>query len=132
VDVEASRSVRQAELGAAQTMVDRVNNRFDLHLERLIADTACGTSPVLDWLVEKRGIAPHNPVVDKSGRTDGTFERADFTYDVRTDAYTCPAGKELKQFHRKYSTPRPNVSKDDTLRYRARKADCDVCALKTA
>ncbi len=43
VDVEASRSIRTAETGAAQTMIDRVMDRFGLYPERLIADTAYGS-----------------------------------------------------------------------------------------
>lgn len=85
---------------------------------------------MLDWLVEKRGIAPHIPVIDKSGRKDGTFERADFTFDTENDLYICPGGKELKQYRRAYKTPRSGANKDETIRYRARKPDCDVCALK--
>lgn len=132
LDVEASRSVRQAELGAMQTMLDRTKDRFDINPERMIADTAYGTGPLLDWLVQKRGIAPHIPVVDKSGRTDGTFERADFTYDVDNDAYVCPGGKELKQSRRVFTTSRiTKPDKHGVLRYRARKADCDACQLKS-
>ena len=132
LDVEASRSVRQAELGAMQTMLDRTKEVFDINPERMIADTAYGTGPLLDWLVQKRGIAPHIPVVDKSGRTDGTFERADFTYDLDNDAYICPGGKELKQSRRAFTTPRTiKPDKDGILRYRARKADCDACQLKS-
>lgn len=130
LDVEATRSVRQAELGAMQTMVDRVRNTFDLQPERMIADTAYGTGPLLNWLVEERGIAPHIPVVDKSGRKDGTFERADFTFDAENDAYVCPGGNELKQSRRAFNTPGTGAGKDGILRYRARKPDCDACALK--
>ena len=130
IDVEATRSVRQAELGAMQTMVDRVCDTFELRPERMIADTAYGTGPLLNWLVNDRSIAPHIPVVDKSGRKDGTFERADFTYSTENDAYICPGGKELKQSRRAFKTPRTNVSKDGILRYRALKADCDTCDLK--
>lgn len=132
LDVEASRSVRQAELGAMQTMLDRTRDTFDINPERMIADTAYGTGPLLDWLVQKRGIAPHIPVVDKSGRTDGIFERADFTYDLDNDAYICPGGKQLKQSRRAFTTPRTiKPDKDGILRYRARKADCDACPLKS-
>ena len=63
LDVEATRSIRQAELGAVRTMVDRVGDRFDLKPERLIADTAYGAGHMLNWLVEERGIAPHIPVI---------------------------------------------------------------------
>ncbi len=67
---------------------------------------------------------------DKSGRKDGTFESADFTYIAENDAYICPGGKDLKQFHRAFKTPRTNAYKDGILRYRARKADCAACDLK--
>jgi hypothetical protein len=98
--------------------------------KRLIADTAYGSGSMLDCLVEKRGIAPHIPVIDKSGRKGGTFERADFTFDAENDLYICPGGKELKQFRRAFTTPRAGSNKDETIRYRARKSDCDACALK--
>ena len=130
MDVEPTRSIRQAEVGAVRTMIDRVKGTHDLMPERLIADTAYGSGPMLDWLVEKRGIARHIPVIDKSGRKDGTFERADFTFDGENDLYICPNGKELKQLRRAYKTPRVSANKDETKRYRARKPDCDVCPLK--
>ena len=132
LDVEASRSVRQAELGAMQTMVDRTKDTFDIQPERMIADTAYGTGPLLEWLVQERGIAPHIPVVDKSGRKDGTFERADFTYDDDNDIYICPGGKELKQSRRAFTNPRTHkADKYGIIRYRAKKADCDGCQLKS-
>ena len=40
VDVEASRAIRQAEVGAAKTMIDRTEDRFGLMPARLAADTA--------------------------------------------------------------------------------------------
>ncbi len=131
LDVEALRSIRQAEVGAVRTMMDRVDDRFDLTPERLIADTAYGSGPMLDWLVNERGIAPHIPVIDKSGRKDGTYEQADFAYDAANDAYICPGGKELKQYRRAFTTPRAGANKDGKLRYRARKVDCEACGLKS-
>ena len=58
-----------------------------------MADSAYGSAEMLAWLVDERGIEPHIPVFDKSERSDGTFERADFTYDHRRDLYTCPAAR---------------------------------------
>lgn len=130
LDVEPTRSVRQAEVGAVRTMIDRVNKAHDLLPERLIADTAYGSAPMLDWLVEQRGIAPHIPVIDKSGRKDGTFERAEFTFDAENDLYICPNGKELKKPLRAHEAGTTGANKDETVRYRARKSDCDVCDLK--
>ncbi|WP_146592534.1 transposase [Puniceibacterium confluentis] len=132
LDVEATRSVRQAEVGSLRTMIDRVSDSFGLKPERLIADTAYGTGDMLHWLGQKRGIAPHIPVFDKSARRDGTFERTDFTYDAEQDTYACPGGKELKQNRRAFTEPREKKPDEDgMLRYRASKADCEVCDLKS-
>jgi len=54
VDVEASRAIRQAEVGAAQTMIDRTERRFGLKPQRLAADTAYGAAPNLHWLVNEK------------------------------------------------------------------------------
>lgn len=130
VDVEASTAVRQAEVTAAKTMIERADERFDLYPERLAADTAYGAAEMLEWLVHDRGIEPHIPVFDKSARKDGTFSRADFVYDHEKDTYACPAGKELRKSHRPFTTPRTGVAKDNTMRYRASKSDCDICPMK--
>jgi Transposase domain (DUF772) len=66
MDVEASRAIRQAEVGAAKTMIERTEQRFDLKPERLAADTAYGSGANLNWLVNDKKIAPHIPVIDKS------------------------------------------------------------------
>src|SRR5215472_9062128 len=95
VDVEASRAIRQAEVGAARTMIERTEKRFGLKPQRLAGDTAYGAAPMLNWLVEEKQIAPHIPVFDRSKREDGTFSREDFRYDESTDTYICPAGKCL-------------------------------------
>ena len=130
VDVEPSTAVRQAEVTAAKTMIERVHDGLDLWPERLIADTGYGSAEMLDWLVHERGIEPHIPVFDKSKRTDGTFSREDFTYDHAHDTYRCPAGKILQHYRRRFTTPRTGLPKDNLLRYRASKHDCDTCPMK--
>jgi hypothetical protein len=122
VDVEASRAIRQAEVGAAKTMIERTEERFGLKPERLAADTAYGAAPMLNWLVEEKGIAPHIPVIDKSQRDDGTFSRSDFRYDPTSDVYHCPGGKQLRTSG--------TVHNDKTLLYRASRRDCGICPLK--
>src|SRR6185295_8074191 len=117
VDVEASRAIRQAEVGAARTMIERTEDRFGLYPERLAADSAYGSAAMLGWLVHERGIEPHIPVFDKSERHDGTFERADFPYDQDRDLYTCPAGKELRQYRRSFAEPRDGVDDEGFMRY---------------
>ena len=124
VDVEASRAIRQAEVGAARTMIERTGERFGLKPERLAADTAYGAAPMLNWLVEEKNIAPHIPVFDRSKRVDGTFSRSDFRYDPTNDVYHCPAGKTL-------TTTGTLVNGGTTLLSLARKHDCDGCKLRS-
>ena len=130
VDVEATRSVRQAEVGAAQTMLDRTEDRYGLKPGYLAADTAYGAAQNLAWLVKHKQITPHIPVFDKSTRTDGTFSRSDFTWEADADRYICPAGKELFRFRRHFTTLRTGVDADGMRRYRASQKDCGVCELK--
>jgi len=83
--VEASRAIRQADVGASQTMIERTEACFGIKPEWLAADTAYGSAANLDWLVNQQGIAPHVRVIDKSQREDGTFSREDFIYDAMRD-----------------------------------------------
>src|SRR5262249_22587932 len=112
VDVEASRAIRQAEVGAAKTMIERAEERFDLKPQYLAADTAYGSAETLNWVVNEKKIAPHIPVVDKSGREDGSLSRDHFTFDKVRNVYICPQGKLL------HSTG--YVHDGTTLLYRAR------------
>src|SRR5262244_1024652 len=81
VDVEATRAIRQAEVGAAKTMIERTQERFGLKPERLAADTAYGSAATLNWIVNEKRIAPHIPVIEKSKHEDGSLSREDFTFD---------------------------------------------------
>jgi transposase len=130
VDVEATTAVRQAEVGAAQTMLTRTAETFGLWPVRLIADTGYGSAAMLGWLVHERGIEPHIPVFDKSQRSDGTFGRSDFAHDRRRDLYVCPGGKELRRYRRRFERPRLGVDPEGLMRYRASMRDCGVCSLK--
>src|ERR1043166_4650870 len=130
VDVEATTAIRQAEILAAKRMIERSLEHFDLDPERLIGDTAYGSAEMLNWLIHNRGIEPHIPVFDKSQRTDGTFSREDFTYDHASHTYRCPAGNTLQHYRRQFTTPRTGVMKDNSMRYRASKHDCEACPLK--
>lgn len=63
MDVEATRAIRQAEVGASQTMLDRTEKRFGIKPDWIAADTAYGSAENLVWLVKKRGIIPFIPVI---------------------------------------------------------------------
>jgi hypothetical protein len=126
MDVEASRAIRQAEVGASQTMIERTEATFGIKPEWLAADTAYGSAPNLHFLVEQKGIEPHVPVIDKSQRDDGTFSRADFIYDDEYDHYVCPNGKIVPR-----STKKRKARGDDMISYFSRVADCRTCPLKS-
>jgi transposase len=122
MDVEASRAIRQAEVGAAKTMINRTEERFGLKPERLAADTAYGSAAMLNWIVNEKKIAPHIPVIDKSKREDGTFSREDFRFDEKRNIYICPAGKML--------ITTGHIGPDHAIRYQASLPDCRACVLK--
>jgi transposase len=123
VDVEATRAIRQAEVGAAKTMIDRTEQRLGLKPQRLAADSAYGSAPTLDWIVNEKKIVPHIPVIDTSMREDGTFSRDDFTFDKEHNLYTCPAGKAL-------TTTGRLVNDGETLLYMASMRHCRSCPFK--
>jgi hypothetical protein len=102
-------------------MIMRTEERLGLKPDRLAADTAYGTGKFLGWLIGK-GITPHIPVWDMSAREDGTFSRADFTFDKERNVYICPEGKLL--------TSTGRVHDGRTILYRASTRDCGSCHLK--
>ena len=122
MDVEATRAIRPAEVGAAKTMIERTEERFDIKPASLAADTAYGSADTLNWIVNEKKIAPYIPVIDKSKREDGTFSREDFRFDEEQNIYICPAGKAL--------TTTGHIGPDHAIRYQASLPDCRACALK--
>lgn len=123
VDVEPTPAFKTDEVNATRTMIDRVEDRFELKPERLIGDTAYGTADLLSWMVDEKGIEPHVPVWDKSARTDGSLSRSDFTWDEQANVYRCPGGNTLRTTGR--------VTRDNTLIYRSKNRECAGCALKS-
>ncbi len=89
LDVEGTRSIRQAEVGSTETMLTRVKDKFDLVPDWMIADTAYGSGPMLGWLVDRK-IDPYIPVIDKAGRPDGTWTRTDFEWEAEKDQPAFP------------------------------------------
>ena len=122
MDVEASRAIRQAEVGASQTMIERTEATFGIKPEWLVADTAYGSAPNLHFLVDEKNIEPHVPVIEKSQRDDGTFSRSDFTYDADLNVYVCANGKVLRTNGR--------LRDDGMYAYYSRVSDCKNCPFK--
>jgi transposase len=130
VDVEPTPAHRSLEVESTKAMLDRVEQRLDLKPERLIGDTAYGTAPMLEWMVQEKDIEPHVPVWDKSDMNPDVFSRSDFIWDAQADCYHCPAGKPLQSRRRNFKKPRSAVTKANTIIYRSSQHDCKACEHK--
>ncbi len=131
VDVEASAVNKTAEVEATRTMIDRVENKFDLKPERLVGDTNYGSAALLSWLVDEKQIAPHVPVWDKTERQDGTLSSSEFEWNEQSNEYRCPEGKALRSNWRPFKNPRTHITQEDTILYRSRQRDCAACPMKS-
>ena len=120
VDVEATPARTYDEVAATKTMIERTAKRLGLKPKRLAADTAYGTGKFLGWLIGAR-IAPHIPVWDRSSEKMAHWRARIFT-GTDDGAFTFARTARC-------CTP-PAQCTRATLRYRASKFDCEVCALK--
>lgn len=75
-----------------------------------------GLGPMLGWLVALE-INTHIPVLDKAGRTDGTWSCTDFEWDPENNQYICLEGEPLKQFRRNYSDLNPGPTGKGVAKY---------------
>ncbi len=130
VDVEATAAHRTEETEATKVMIERVAERHEITPRRLIGDTAYGTGPMLEWMVQDKGIEPHVPVWEKTERNDGTFSVTDFRWDDQANEYRCPRGEPLRSEWRPFKTPRSHVTQADTIIYRSSQRTCASCPLK--
>ena len=130
VDVEATPAWRTAEVNATRTMIERVQQRFDLRPARLIGDMAYGTAELLGWMVNEQAIEPHVPVWDKTQRKDDTLSSSEFQWDEQANEYRCPQGQPLRSEWRAFKRPRTHTTKANTVIYRASQSACGNCPLK--
>ena len=130
VDVEPSAVNKTAEVAATKTMIDRVEDRYDLKPERLVGDTNYGSAAMLSWLVDEKQIEPHVPVCDKSERKDGTYSNSDFSWDEQANEYRCPEGHALRSEWRTFKKPRSRITKADTVLYTSNQYECAACPKK--
>jgi hypothetical protein len=130
VDVEATPAWRPAEVKATKTMIERVEQRFDLKPERLIGDMAYGAAELLGWMVNEKEIEPHVPVWDKTQCKDDTQSSSDFQWNERANEYRCPQGQPLRSEWRNFKRPRTHITKANTIIYHASQATCEKCPLK--
>jgi transposase len=131
VDVEATAAHRTEENDATKTMIDRVEQRFDLKPKRLIGDTAYGTAAMLHWLVDEKQIEPHVPVWDHTQRMEEMLSSSDFQWNEQRNEYRCPQGYALRSDWRVFTNPRTHITKDDTILYKSRQSECAACPMKS-
>jgi transposase len=131
VDVEATPTLRTAEVKATRTMIERVEERFGLKPERLIGDMAYGNAELLGWMVNDKGIEPHVPLWDRTQRDDGTLSSSDFEWDEQANEYRCPQGQPLRSEWRIFKRPRTRITKANTIIYHASQAACSKCPMKS-
>ena len=130
VDVEATPSNNHLEVNSTKLMIQRVEEKYAIKPKRLMADTAYGTGPMLDWIVREKQIEPYIPVWDKEDQNPNTFSYREFIWNKDENTYTCPAGKKLRTGRRNFKKSRKGITKANTIIYRALKSDCDVCEMK--
>jgi hypothetical protein len=130
VDVAATAAHKIDELNAARTMIERVEERFDLKPQRLIGDMNYGTAEILGWMVDEKKIEPHVPVWDKTQREDGTLSSNDFQWDDQANEYRCPQGQPLRSEWRAFKRHRTHITKANTIIYHASQAACGQCPMK--
>jgi transposase len=130
VDVQATPAHRTEEVDSTRTMIERVEQRFQLKPRRVVGDTAYGTAPMLGWMVNDKGIEPHVPVWDKAGRDDGSLSVSDFIWHEAHNEYRCPQGQPVRSDWRQFKNPRSRITKADTVIYRSSQMDCTTCAMK--
>jgi len=131
VDVEATPALRTDEVNSTRTMIDRVEERFDMKPTRLVGDTAYGAAEILGWMVDKKAIEPHVPVWDRTQRKDDTLSSSEFQWDQQADEYRCPQGSALRKQRRPFQNPRTHVTKTHTIIYRSSQSDCATCPIKS-
>jgi len=129
VDVEATPSNNILEVDSTRLMIERVEQKLSIKPKRLMADTAYGTGPMLDWLVREKQIEPYIPVWDKTAGNTEIYSVQDFTWNEKDKSYTCPAGKKLIHGRRNFKKSRSRITKENTMMYRADQNDCNVCLL---
>jgi transposase len=87
------------------------------------ADSKYGTCSNYKYLLE-HGILPSIPPWNPGSPSKAArFSPKRFTYDIPSDAYTCPAGKKL--------TRTTDTVHNNCHTYHAKKNDCHACLLRT-
>mgnify|MGYP003514031535 FL=1 len=75
LDVQGCGSTLSNERGAAKIMIERGEATFDIKPDRLVGDTAYGTDPMLNWMVNEKQIVPQYSGVGSIGARRGYVDK---------------------------------------------------------
>ena len=90
VDVEATRAIRQAEVGAAKTMIDRTEQRLGLKPQRLAADSFVSKS---NSTASLRRLLQHNlPIATLCAAAHDAREWLAIIYSITSSASATTVG----------------------------------------
>jgi Transposase DDE domain len=107
VDVEATRAIRQAQVGAARTMLERTETRFGVKPDSLTADRAYGSAESLVWLVKQKGIT--HSFVSSTSPTEPTARSPAPTSPSTPNATVTLAPRAKNWFNSDAPTPFPEA-----------------------
>jgi DDE family transposase len=121
VDEEVTNQV--VDMGLLQATAEPAREILEVDKIDVVADAGYFRTEDIE-ACEKAGLTPHVPRPQRGSSTNkGFFRKDEFRYDPERDAYTCPAGHELKPF--RFGKLR-EMAKIDY----ANKAACGHCPLR--
>jgi transposase len=114
--------------GQLYKMAQAAKEELGVETLTVLADTGYYNSSALKDC-EDNAIVAYVPPAKRSGRLEaqGRLSHQEFIYDAEADAYRCPAGKLLTPGEGR----KINTGGRIEIRYTSRKADCDVCPLRS-
>ena len=131
VDVEATPAYRSQEVDSTKTMIDRVEQRFQLKPHKsgrrygLRHRDRCLTG----WSRKRPSNRTCRCGTSRNARTRPS-QAATSNGTKTVNEYRCPQGHPLRSPHR-FKAPHSPITKDNTIIYRASPADCSTCVLKS-
>ena len=114
--------------GQLHKMAKAAKDELGVETLTALADTGYYNGPALK-ACEEDGIVAYVPQAKRTARLEaqGRMSHEEFVYNAEADAYRCPGGALLKPT----AGRKTNTGGRIEIRYVSRKADCDVCPLRS-
>jgi len=116
-----------SDVNQLHAMAIAAKEALDAEALQVLADTGYYSSTELK-ACEDDGIVAYVPPPEGNGRLEkeGRFSLKDFSYDGAADAYTCPAGEQLRPMKGRWK----NTSGRLEIRYASSNKSCKTCPLR--